>query len=156
MARKNLQNLWIHGKLTPQIPHTMNLQIVGLFRVTFELFFCPSSIIIVSTLDGKLSALDARQNGRIRWSLPAFSGPLLSSSLSSLQVSTSFSVIIYYCCICRFLDINTKIKTTSKICKRICLLIGLDYVNRTLFVMCGSYQIKFQLTPLLLFKLYPF
>ncbi|KAK3714542.1 hypothetical protein QZH41_014214 [Actinostola sp. cb2023] len=51
------------------------------------------SLIIVSTLDGKLSALDTRHNGRIRWSLPAFSGPLLSSSLSSLQGGKQVKII---------------------------------------------------------------
>ena len=47
--------------------------------------FC-SSLVLVSTLDGQLSALDTQENGKLLWSLPAFHGPLLSSSLSSIQV----------------------------------------------------------------------
>lgn len=45
-----------------------------------------SSLVLVSTLDGQLSALDTKENGKLLWSLPAFHGPLLSSSLSSIQV----------------------------------------------------------------------
>ena len=48
-------------------------------------FYC-SSLVVVSTLDGKLSALNTQENGKLLWSLPAFHGPLLSSSLSSIQV----------------------------------------------------------------------
>ncbi|EDO48785.1 predicted protein [Nematostella vectensis] len=51
------------------------------------------SLIIVSTLDGKLSALDGNNNGDLKWSLPAFSGPLLSSSLSSFQTGNKVRVI---------------------------------------------------------------
>ena len=47
--------------------------------------FC-SSLVLVSTLDGQLSALDTQENGKLLWNLPAFHGPLLSSSLSSIQV----------------------------------------------------------------------
>ena len=56
--------------------------------------WCFSSLVLVSTLDGKLTALDARNNGKLRWSLPAFSGPLLSSSLSSAQVLWKGAVLI--------------------------------------------------------------
>ncbi|RMX44076.1 hypothetical protein pdam_00015021 [Pocillopora damicornis] len=51
------------------------------------------SLVIVSTLDGKLSALDTRDNGKLLWSLPAFHGPLLSSSLSSVQMAKHVGLI---------------------------------------------------------------
>lgn len=47
----------------------------------------------MSTLDGKLSALDTRDNGKLLWSLPAFHGPLLSSSLSSVQMAKHVRLI---------------------------------------------------------------
>ncbi|KAK2572279.1 Eukaryotic translation initiation factor 2-alpha kinase [Acropora cervicornis] len=43
------------------------------------------SLVVVSTLDGKVSALDTKDNGKLLWTLPPFHGPLLSSSLSSIQ-----------------------------------------------------------------------
>lgn len=51
------------------------------------------SLVVVSTLDGKLSALDTRENGQLLWTLPAFHGPLLSSSLSSVQMAKHVGLI---------------------------------------------------------------
>ncbi|KAL3864427.1 hypothetical protein ACJMK2_006111 [Sinanodonta woodiana] len=42
--------------------------------------------LLVSTLDGKMSALDVRDNGRLLWSIDADSRPLLSSSISNLEI----------------------------------------------------------------------
>ncbi|GFS15480.1 eukaryotic translation initiation factor 2-alpha kinase [Elysia marginata] len=42
--------------------------------------------IIVSTIDGKVSALDLHQNGKLAWTLPADSKPLYSSSLASMEM----------------------------------------------------------------------
>lgn len=51
------------------------------------------SLVLVSTLDGRLSALDTQENGKLLWSLPAFHGPLLSSSLSSIQMAKHVGLI---------------------------------------------------------------
>ena len=42
--------------------------------------------MLVSTLDGKLSALNMEDNGRLEWSLDIGSSPLLSSSISKIEV----------------------------------------------------------------------
>ena len=51
------------------------------------------SVIIVSTMDGKVQALDVRDKGRKLWSVQADTQPLLSSSISKLEVSLE----IRYC-----------------------------------------------------------
>lgn len=43
-------------------------------------------LILVSTLDGKLSALDVKEEVKLLWSVPADSRPLLSSSISKLEI----------------------------------------------------------------------
>ncbi|XP_053392542.1 methionine--tRNA ligase-like [Mercenaria mercenaria] len=43
-------------------------------------------LILVSTLDGKLSALDVKEEGKLLWSVAADSRPLLSSSISKLEI----------------------------------------------------------------------
>ena len=48
-------------------------------------------LMLVSTLDGKLSALDVREEGKLLWSVQADSRPLLSSSISKLEVKHVFS-----------------------------------------------------------------
>ena len=42
--------------------------------------------MLVSTLDGKVSALNMENNGELLWSLNTGSTPLLSSSISKLEV----------------------------------------------------------------------
>lgn len=42
--------------------------------------------MVVSTLDGKVSALDIHDNGRTLWSVDADTRPLLSSSIGNLEV----------------------------------------------------------------------
>jgi hypothetical protein len=44
----------------------------------------------VSTLDGKLSALDDKDEGKLLWSVAADSRPLLSSSISKMEVTNIF------------------------------------------------------------------
>lgn len=44
-------------------------------------------LFIVSTLDGKISALDPRSHGNLVWSYETGPGGLLSSSLSKLEVN---------------------------------------------------------------------
>lgn len=65
-------------------------EIVVFWKLLWSFFHCLcfycSSLVVVSTLDGKLSVLDSQENGKLLWTLPAFHGPLLSSSLSSIQV----------------------------------------------------------------------
>lgn len=48
--------------------------------------FLDRFLILVSTLDGKLSALDALDHGRLHWSVSTDPRPLLSSSISNLEV----------------------------------------------------------------------
>ncbi|XP_060576600.1 eukaryotic translation initiation factor 2-alpha kinase 3-like [Ruditapes philippinarum] len=43
-------------------------------------------LILVSTLDGKLSALDDKDEGKLLWSVAADSRPLLSSSISKMEI----------------------------------------------------------------------
>lgn len=45
----------------------------------------------MSTLDGKLSALDVMEEGQLLWSIAADSRPLLSSSISKLEVSVDIT-----------------------------------------------------------------
>ncbi|XP_068708899.1 eukaryotic translation initiation factor 2-alpha kinase 3-like [Montipora foliosa] len=51
------------------------------------------SLVVVSTLDGKVSALDTKDNGKLLWTLPPFHGPLLSSSLSSIEMAKHVGLI---------------------------------------------------------------
>lgn len=44
-------------------------------------------LVLVSTLDGKLSALDALDHGRLHWSVSTDPRPLLSSSISNLEIN---------------------------------------------------------------------
>ncbi|XP_048745657.2 eukaryotic translation initiation factor 2-alpha kinase 3-like [Ostrea edulis] len=44
-------------------------------------------LILVSTLDGRLSALDVLDNGRLHWTVSNDPRPLLSSSISNLDIS---------------------------------------------------------------------
>ncbi|XP_053406912.1 eukaryotic translation initiation factor 2-alpha kinase-like isoform X2 [Mercenaria mercenaria] len=48
--------------------------------------FDSDRLILVSTLDGKLSALDVKEEGKLLWSVAADSRPLLSSSISKLEI----------------------------------------------------------------------
>ena len=41
-------------------------------------------LLIISTIDGKISALDIRQQGKLLWSIDLDSGPLISSSITKL------------------------------------------------------------------------
>lgn len=44
-------------------------------------------LMVVSTLDGKVSALDIQDNGNILWSIDADTRPLLSSSIGNLEIT---------------------------------------------------------------------
>lgn len=48
---------------------------------------CPKTVFIVSTMDGKVQALDARDKGKKLWSVQADTQPLLSSSISKLELT---------------------------------------------------------------------
>lgn len=43
----------------------------------------------MTTLDGRLSALDITKGGRVRWSLPTGPGPLISSSIHRLELTNN-------------------------------------------------------------------
>ncbi|XP_014772435.1 eukaryotic translation initiation factor 2-alpha kinase 3 isoform X2 [Octopus bimaculoides] len=45
------------------------------------------TVFIVSTLDGRVQAFDVKNNGKILWSVQANSQPLLSSSISKIELS---------------------------------------------------------------------
>ncbi|BFZ01589.1 hypothetical protein BsWGS_04628 [Bradybaena similaris] len=47
---------------------------------------CDVFYIIVSTIDGKVSALDLQKKGSLAWSVPADTRPLYSSSLANMEV----------------------------------------------------------------------
>ena len=49
--------------------------------------------MLVSTLDGRLSALDVKEEGKLLWSVQADSRPLLSSSISKLEVYYIYAFI---------------------------------------------------------------
>lgn len=48
-----------------------------------------SRLVYVSTLDGKLSALDVTDSGKLKWSIPTGPGPLLSSSIHRLELTNN-------------------------------------------------------------------
>ena len=50
------------------------------------------SFLLVSTMDGKVSALNLEKEGRVEWAVDAGQTPLLSSSISELQVSASLEI----------------------------------------------------------------
>ena len=50
--------------------------------------------MVVSTLDGKVSALDVQNNGNILWSVDADTRPLLSSSIGNLEVRSIVSILL--------------------------------------------------------------
>lgn len=58
------------------------------------------SLVIISTLDGRISALDPHNQGRKQWDLDVGSGCLVSSSLSKPEVQQRYffflSIFIYY------------------------------------------------------------
>lgn len=58
--------------------------------------------VYVSTLDGKLSALDVLDNGNLKWSINTGPGSLLSSSIHRMEVISFFFIhsliqIIHHC-----------------------------------------------------------
>ncbi len=53
---------------------------------THKPFFNFRYVLLVSTLDGKLSALNVQEDGKEEWSLDVGTTPLLSSSISQLEV----------------------------------------------------------------------
>uniref|UniRef100_T1PB13 non-specific serine/threonine protein kinase n=1 Tax=Musca domestica TaxID=7370 RepID=T1PB13_MUSDO len=46
-------------------------------------------LLYVSTLDGRLSALDITKGGKMRWSIPTGPGPLISSSIHRLELTNN-------------------------------------------------------------------
>lgn len=58
---------------------------------TVGAFVCPvcRSLVIISTLDGRIYALDPHNQGRKQWDLDVGSGCLVSSSLSKPEVKYS-------------------------------------------------------------------
>uniref|UniRef100_A0A8C5IAA3 Eukaryotic translation initiation factor 2-alpha kinase 3 n=1 Tax=Gouania willdenowi TaxID=441366 RepID=A0A8C5IAA3_GOUWI len=54
--------------------------------------FIPRSLVIISTLDGRISALDPHNEGRKQWDLDVGSGCLVSSSLSKPEVGNKMVI----------------------------------------------------------------
>ncbi|XP_036675161.3 eukaryotic translation initiation factor 2-alpha kinase isoform X1 [Drosophila suzukii] len=46
-------------------------------------------LLYISTLDGRLSALDIAKSGKLRWSVPTGPGPLISSSIHRLELTNN-------------------------------------------------------------------
>ena len=44
----------------------------------------PANLLVVSTLDGQLTALDLDRDGEMLWSTPTMPGPMLQSTLSGI------------------------------------------------------------------------
>uniref|UniRef100_A0A8C2ZPE0 Eukaryotic translation initiation factor 2-alpha kinase 3 n=1 Tax=Cyclopterus lumpus TaxID=8103 RepID=A0A8C2ZPE0_CYCLU len=64
-----------------------------LWGVLKSLHSFPRSLVIISTLDGRISALDPHNQGRKQWDLDVASGCLVSSSLSKPEVFGNKMVI---------------------------------------------------------------
>nr|XP_006012868.1 PREDICTED: eukaryotic translation initiation factor 2-alpha kinase 3-like [Latimeria chalumnae] len=64
-----------------------------------ELAGKPRSFIIISTLDGRISALDPENHGRKQWDLDVGSGTLVSSSLSKPEVRNKTLLLYNGLCI---------------------------------------------------------
>lgn len=58
------------------------------------------SLVFVSTLDGKLTALDLANNGEIKWSLEFGEGPMLSSNIHqrkvTIEMTIAFEIVSLY------------------------------------------------------------
>ncbi|KAL8165929.1 UNVERIFIED_CONTAM: hypothetical protein K2H54_056840 [Gekko kuhli] len=52
------------------------------------------SLVIISTLDGRIAALDPEDRGRKQWDLDVGSGSLVSSSLSKPEAQTHIKVFL--------------------------------------------------------------
>ena len=48
-----------------------------------------SNVVIVSTLDGKVTALDPRDEGRVLWSIDTSPGEMVSSTISQLEMTSN-------------------------------------------------------------------
>ncbi|XP_016972329.1 eukaryotic translation initiation factor 2-alpha kinase isoform X1 [Drosophila rhopaloa] len=46
-------------------------------------------LLYITTLDGRLSALDVAKSGKLRWSVPTGPGPLISSSIHRLELTNN-------------------------------------------------------------------
>ncbi|KAH8292236.1 hypothetical protein KR054_007547 [Drosophila jambulina] len=46
-------------------------------------------LLYITTLDGRLSALDIAKSGKLRWSVPTAPGPLISSSIHRLELTNN-------------------------------------------------------------------
>lgn len=63
-------------------------QFLRVSKYSLEVCLCSvlRSLVIISTLDGRISALDPHNQGRKQWDLDVGSGCLVSSSLSKPEV----------------------------------------------------------------------
>ena len=59
---------------------------LGLHPNLVLFIFTYRSLVIISTLDGRIAALDAENHGKKQWDLDVGSGSLVSSSLSKPEV----------------------------------------------------------------------
>lgn len=57
--------------------------------VLFLFLFCSPSLLYVSTLDGKLSALDILDDGQKKWSINTTPGAMISSSIQNLELTNN-------------------------------------------------------------------
>ena len=61
-------------------------------------FVCCRFLLVVSTIDGSVSAVDMRTSGDLLWSVKGDDRPLLSSSITNIQVS--LSALLWMATIC--------------------------------------------------------
>lgn len=57
-------------------------------------FYIYRSLVIISTLDGRIAALDPENRGKKQWDLDVGSGSLVSSSLSKPEVRIFYYILI--------------------------------------------------------------
>lgn len=60
-----------------------------MFTLNDFVFFLSASLLYVSTLDGKLSALDILDDGQKKWSINTTPGAMISSSIQNLELTNN-------------------------------------------------------------------
>ncbi|XP_073847435.1 pancreatic eIF-2alpha kinase [Musca autumnalis] len=76
---KTNDKIFVDKHLRPAIPYCNDKQERTIGR----------RLLYVTTLDGRLSALDITKGGKMRWSIPTGPGPLISSSIHRLELTNN-------------------------------------------------------------------
>lgn len=59
------------------------------YRFIHFVSFCGFRLLYVSTLDGKVSALDILDDGQKKWTINTTPGPMISSSIQNLELTNN-------------------------------------------------------------------